>query len=58
MGPWCSAQGGHAERVALLASHHSDPFDRLSIAQAEVEELTLVTRDPVFGRYAVEVIEA
>lgn len=48
----------HAERVATLPAHHRDPFDRLLIAQAEVEELTLVTRDPVFGRYPVEVIQA
>lgn len=48
----------HAERVAGLPPHHRDPFDRLLIAQAEVEGLTLVTRDPVFGRYGVEVIAA
>jgi len=48
----------HAERVAALPTHHRDPFDRLLIAQAEVEDLTLVTRDPVFSRYPVEVIEA
>jgi PIN domain nuclease of toxin-antitoxin system len=48
----------HAERVANLPSHHRDPFDRLLIAQADVEELALVTRDPVFGRYPVEVIQA
>ena len=49
---------GHAERVAVLPAHHRDPFDRLLIAQAEVERLTLVTRDPVFGRYDVERIGA
>lgn len=48
----------HAERVAALAAHHRDPFDRLLIAQADVEELTLLTRDPVFGRYPVEIIQA
>jgi PIN domain nuclease of toxin-antitoxin system len=48
----------HAERVAGLPAHHRDPFDRLLIAQAGVEGLTLVTRDPVFGRYDVERIEA
>jgi PIN domain nuclease of toxin-antitoxin system len=48
----------HAERVASLPAHHRDPFDRLLIAQAEVEGLTLVTRDPAFGPYAVERIEA
>ena len=48
----------HAEGVAALPTHHRDPFDRLLLAQAAVEELTLVTRDPVFGRYPVEVIRA
>lgn len=48
----------HAARVAGLPAHHRDPFDRLIVAQADVEGLTLVTRDPVFRRYAVERIEA
>jgi PIN domain nuclease of toxin-antitoxin system len=48
----------HAERVAGLPAHHRDPFDRLLVAQAELEGLTLVTRDPVFERYAVECIGA
>jgi PIN domain nuclease of toxin-antitoxin system len=48
----------HAERMAFLPAHHRDPFDRLLIAQADLEELTLVTRDPVFGRYRVKTIAA
>ena len=48
----------HAERVGKLPPHHRDPFDRLLIAQAGVEELILVTRDAVFARYGVEVIGA
>ncbi|MDQ3138621.1 MAG: type II toxin-antitoxin system VapC family toxin [Gemmatimonadota bacterium] len=48
----------HAARVAVLPAHHRDPFDRLLVAQAEVEALTVVTRDPVFGRYPVAVIGA
>ena len=48
----------HAERVADLPPHHRDPFDRMLVAQAAVEELTLVTRDDVFQRYAVRVIAA
>ena len=47
-----------AARVAGLPSHHPDPFDRLLVAHAEIEGLTLVTRDPVFERYAVERIQA
>ena len=48
----------HAERVGKLPPHHRDPFDRLLIAQADVEELTLVTRDAVFARYGVAIIAA
>jgi PIN domain nuclease of toxin-antitoxin system len=48
----------HAQRVVALPLHHRDPFDRLLIAQAEVEGLAVVSRDPVFERYGVEVIEA
>ena len=48
----------HAERVTALPPLHRDPFDRMLVAQAAVEALTLVTRDPVFARYSVEVIEA
>jgi PIN domain nuclease of toxin-antitoxin system len=48
----------HTERVTGLPPHHRDPFDRMLVAQAAVEELTLVTRDPVFARYGVALIEA
>lgn len=48
----------HAEGVVALPAHHRDPFDRLLIAQAGIEDLTLVTRDPVFARYEVDLLEA
>ncbi|HET6576985.1 MAG TPA: type II toxin-antitoxin system VapC family toxin [Gemmatimonadales bacterium] len=48
----------HAQRLTALPTHHRDPFDRLLVAQAEVEELTLVTRDPVFAGYQLPVIVA
>ncbi len=48
----------HASRVGTLALHHRDPFDRLLAAQADVEGLTLVTRDPAFEPYGVEVLRA
>jgi PIN domain nuclease of toxin-antitoxin system len=48
----------HAARVTSLPAHHRDPFDRLLIAQAELEGLALVSRDPVFGRYGVTTIAA
>jgi len=46
----------HALRVETLALHHRDPFDRMLIAQSLEEKLPLVTADPVFQRYAVNVI--
>jgi PIN domain nuclease of toxin-antitoxin system len=48
----------HTLAVASLPRHHRDPFDRLMIAQAIVERLTIVTADPQFARYDVEVLEA
>jgi PIN domain nuclease of toxin-antitoxin system len=43
----------HAERVGGLAWHHRDPFDRLLVAQAEVEGAVVVTRDAAFAAYGV-----
>ncbi|MGH7499747.1 MAG: type II toxin-antitoxin system VapC family toxin [Gemmatimonadales bacterium] len=48
----------HAQRVATLPPHHRDPFDRLLAAQAEVEGLTLVTRDRAFEPYAIDLLRA
>jgi PIN domain nuclease of toxin-antitoxin system len=42
----------HVDEVARLPEHHRDPFDRLLVAQARVESLTLVTADPLVRRYA------
>ena len=41
----------HAARLRNLPMHHRDPFDRLMIAQAMVENLTLVTHDRTLARY-------
>lgn len=46
----------HAERVSILPRHHSDPFDRLLIAQAQHEGLTLVTHDRAFPDYEVSLV--
>jgi PIN domain nuclease of toxin-antitoxin system len=46
----------HALVGASLPRHHSDPFDRLLVAQAQVEVLTLVTGDPRMSAYDVEVL--
>lgn len=47
----------HALAVARLPMHHSDPFDRLLVAQARVERLRLVTVDPAFATYDVDVVQ-
>ena len=41
----------HAARLRDLPQHHRDPFDRLIVAQAMAEDLTLVTHDRTLGRY-------
>jgi len=46
----------HAVKVYDLPPHHQDPFDRLIIAQAIVEDLVVMTSDRDFRRYPVEVI--
>jgi PIN domain nuclease of toxin-antitoxin system len=51
-----SISGDHAERAGALPDHHRDPFDRLLIAQAQAEGLTVVTRDPRFADYDVAVL--
>jgi PIN domain nuclease of toxin-antitoxin system len=43
----------HATTVEGLVAHHRDPFDRLLIAQAMVEGLSLVSVDVVFDQYGV-----
>jgi PIN domain nuclease of toxin-antitoxin system len=46
----------HAWRVKQLPFHHRDPFDRLLIAQAQLERVPIVTADPAFGDYDVTVV--
>jgi PIN domain nuclease of toxin-antitoxin system len=46
----------HAWEVRRLPLHHRDPFDRLLIAQAQVERLPIVTMDPLFNDYDVTVV--
>jgi PIN domain nuclease of toxin-antitoxin system len=49
---------GHALRLATLPPHHRDPFDRLLVAQAQVEGLTLVSADADVLSYDVPTIDA
>ena len=46
----------HALRVQILPNHHRDPFDRILIAQAHSENLTILTNDPVFANYPVRTL--
>jgi PIN domain nuclease of toxin-antitoxin system len=46
----------HALRVYTLPDHHRDPFDRMLVAQSQVEDLPIVTADPQIARYPVPVI--
>ncbi|MBW1596395.1 type II toxin-antitoxin system VapC family toxin [Streptomyces sp. JJ38] len=47
---------GHGVRAGRLPGHHRDPFDRVLIAQAQVEGLILVTRDKWMPQYDVQVM--
>ena len=46
----------HALAAGRLPGPHKDPFDRMLIAQARFEGLTVVTSDPIFQRYRVPVV--
>lgn len=48
----------HAWVAGNLPPHHADPFDRMLIAQAKLDDLILVTRDSAFDRYAISTITA
>lgn len=50
------AELNHVFGLSGLPRHHSDPFDRLLIAQALFEGLTLVTRDAKFRQYSVPLL--
>ncbi len=49
-------QMGHALRVHSLPDHHRDPFDRMLVAQSQVEELPILTADPQIAQYEVNVV--
>lgn len=46
----------HAEQTGALPAHHSDPFDRMLVAQARVEGATVVTHDRQFQPYDVPIL--
>lgn len=47
----------HAHAVGDLPAHHRDPFDRMLVAQAKVERLTLVTHDVRLKKYDVALMQ-
>ncbi|HVB77269.1 MAG TPA: type II toxin-antitoxin system VapC family toxin [Candidatus Nitrosotalea sp.] len=49
---------GHALAAGALPRHHDDPFDRILVAQAQMEGLTITTRDPSFQPYGVPTLAA
>ena len=53
-----SITGLHAQEAANLPSHHIDPFDRMLIAQARLEGLTLISTDKNIADYDVELFKS
>ena len=53
---WLSIEMIHCAEVTGLPFHHRDPFDRMLIAQAIVEEMKLLSRDSRLSDYAIELI--
>lgn len=53
-----AVEHAHALRVSELPNHHRDPFDRLLVAQAQLERLPVLTADRQFAAYDVEVLPA
>ena len=53
---WLPIDPRHCREVIGLPHHHREPFDRLLVAQARLEGLTLLSADPNLGRYDVTVV--
>ena len=49
---------GHAAAAGLLPPYHADPFDRMLIAQSQVEGFAVVTHDPLFDAYDIRIVRA
>ena len=48
----------HAEQAGALPAHHRDPFDRMLVAQAQAEGLTILSGDREISLYGVRVLDA
>ena len=53
---WLPIEMTHCAEVTELPFHHRDPFDRMLIAQAIVEEMKLMSRDSRLSKYTIELI--
>lgn len=61
---WVTSQGfmalditlEHGERAGALGGSHRDPFDRMLVAQAQAENLPVISNDPVFQEYGVATV--
>jgi PIN domain nuclease of toxin-antitoxin system len=53
---WLPVEMSHCAEITRLPFHHRDPFDRMLVAQALVEKMTLLTRDRSFSKYKVHLI--
>lgn len=51
-------KAAHAWRAGALPMHHRDPFDRMIVAQAQVENLPLVTHDARLAQYDLRILRA
>jgi len=51
-----AVQMSHTLRVYSLPGHHRDPFDRILVAQAQVERMPIITADPQVAQYDVEIL--
>ena len=54
--PTLAIKTHHLRALAALPDFHKDPFDRIMIAQALADGLTIATKDPIIGKYGVPVI--
>lgn len=55
---WLRIDLSHVVQAARLPLHHRNPFDRMLVAQAQLEGLTIVTSDPDIARYQVAILAA
>lgn len=51
---WLPVRLVHIRELASLPHHHRDPFDRILVAQSRIENLRLLTHDPVVRKYLPE----